>query len=265
MTNLEILVSINDMNSDVFLDNKYSKWYYNIVNNANNRTRSKYTEQHHIIPKCFYKQNSKWGTLEGNSEEKNNKVFLTTKEHYICHLLLTKMVVGKVKRAQMNRALERCLNINNKTQRHRYKIGARKYQQIRQKSADANSVFIIGDNNPMKRDEVRDKVSSSVKKSMQDPIIKNKHLKGVNSKSWLDARAARVGSKSPNVDKAIYLFIHKEYGLFEGTQIELRNKYGLAKYHTSRLVLGKLFSSVGWELFYRPKGTNNTKIKKKDK
>jgi hypothetical protein len=67
----------------IFIDNKYTRWYYSIVNRAATRDVSGYSEKHHIIPKSF-----------GGSNKKSNLVKLTAREHYICHLLLTKMVVG---------------------------------------------------------------------------------------------------------------------------------------------------------------------------
>lgn len=68
----------------LFIDNKYTRWYHSIVKRAKARTISGYTEKHHIIPKSF-----------GGSNKKENLVKLTVKEHYICHLLLTKMVSGE--------------------------------------------------------------------------------------------------------------------------------------------------------------------------
>ena len=67
----------------IFIDNKYTRWYYNIVTTAKSRIPLGYTEQHHIIPKSC-----------GGNNSKENLVALTPKEHFICHLLLTKMVNG---------------------------------------------------------------------------------------------------------------------------------------------------------------------------
>jgi hypothetical protein len=66
-----------------FLENKYSIWYYKIINNAKNRTATGYTEKHHIIPR----------SLNGTDDD-SNIVKLTAREHFVCHLLLTKMVTG---------------------------------------------------------------------------------------------------------------------------------------------------------------------------
>jgi len=67
----------------MYLQNKYTAWYYNIINYAKSRTLlpDVYTEKHHIIPKSL-----------GGDNSKDNLVKLTAKEHFICHLLLPKMV-----------------------------------------------------------------------------------------------------------------------------------------------------------------------------
>lgn len=60
----------------------HQKIYDNIILNAKNCNRTRedkiYYENHHIIPKC----------LEGVDEE-FNRVLLTSKEHFLCHKLLT--------------------------------------------------------------------------------------------------------------------------------------------------------------------------------
>ena len=45
----------------MFKENKYTKWYYNIVKNAALRTlNSVYTESHHIVPKSLGGNNRKF-------------------------------------------------------------------------------------------------------------------------------------------------------------------------------------------------------------
>jgi hypothetical protein len=80
---------------NMFLINKYTNWYFSIINNASLRKeQTGYTEVHHIIPKSL-------GGL-GGKDTKNNLVRLTIKEHYIVHRLLTKMVEGKSKIKMLN-------------------------------------------------------------------------------------------------------------------------------------------------------------------
>lgn len=65
----------------------HQKVYDSIIQKAKSENRKKlkktddkyvYYENHHILPKCL-----------GGGEEKENKVLLTAREHYICHKLLT--------------------------------------------------------------------------------------------------------------------------------------------------------------------------------
>ena len=75
-----------DENQITFVDNKYTKWYFSIVNNAKENPRSGYTEQHHIIPRSL-----------GGSNQSDNLVNLSAREYFICHLLLQKMTEGRNK------------------------------------------------------------------------------------------------------------------------------------------------------------------------
>ena len=65
----------------------YRRVYFSIINNARSRgdvrasKRSKLEgyEKHHILPRCA-----------GGTNDPSNLVFLTTREHFICHALLVK-------------------------------------------------------------------------------------------------------------------------------------------------------------------------------
>ena len=70
----------------MFLNNKYKKWHDSIIDRAKNRVLSCYVERHHVIPKSC-----------GGSDDKSNLVKLTAKEHFIVHLLLTKILKGNNK------------------------------------------------------------------------------------------------------------------------------------------------------------------------
>ena len=83
----------------MFLDNKYCQWYFSIIDNAKERDNISIKESHHIIPRCL-----------GGSNKKDNLVNLTPKEHYIVHLLLTKMVESK-NRSKMLFAFK-CMSMN---------------------------------------------------------------------------------------------------------------------------------------------------------
>jgi len=68
-----------------FVNNKYKKWYINIIRNRLEQVPDGYFESHHIVPVSIRKD------LRNN---KNNIVNLTAKEHFICHLLLARFTVG---------------------------------------------------------------------------------------------------------------------------------------------------------------------------
>lgn len=72
----------------MFLNNKYASWYWSLINRAKSRSLPHhiYKERHHIIPRCM-----------GGSNQSVNLVNLTAKEHYIAHLLLPHMVIGRDK------------------------------------------------------------------------------------------------------------------------------------------------------------------------
>jgi hypothetical protein len=78
----------------IFIDNKYSRIYFSIINRAKERLlENTYFEKHHIIPKSL-----------GGSNKKENLVKLTAREHFICHLLLTKMTSGDAYYKMINAA-----------------------------------------------------------------------------------------------------------------------------------------------------------------
>lgn len=58
----------------------YGKCYNLIIEKAVNRNLVGYKEKHHIIPKCL-----------GGTDVNDNLVFLTAREHFICHVLLAKI------------------------------------------------------------------------------------------------------------------------------------------------------------------------------
>lgn len=110
----------------MFQQNKYSKWYFDIVNRAGSRVTNGYVERHHIVPKSL-----------GGSNDQTNLVKLTAKEHFICHLLLVKMTTGKDQQ-KMWHAAWNMLN-RKRLYQDRYKVTSRIYEFIRKNNAKALS------------------------------------------------------------------------------------------------------------------------------
>lgn len=83
----------------MFIDNKYKKWYFSLIDKAIQRGKiNGYREKHHIIPESL-----------GGVNNKDNLVFLTAQEHFVAHMLLPKMTEGKNK-MKMSCAIWRMCN-----------------------------------------------------------------------------------------------------------------------------------------------------------
>jgi len=98
----------------MYLQNKYTRYYYNIINNAKARSIDGYSEQHHIIPKSL-----------GGSNDKSNLVALTPREHFICHWLLTKMLPKSPEQKKLYHAFS-AFNMSSSTQQRQ--ISSKQYQ-----------------------------------------------------------------------------------------------------------------------------------------
>jgi len=133
----------------MYLQNKYTLWYYKIIENSKNRELNIYSEKHHIIPRSL-----------GGSDDKENIAVLTGREHFLCHLLLVRMTTGKNK-FKMLRAIEYMSKIPKKIKI--YKIHARHFQYIRSEIAKT----------PVP-DSVRKKIGAANKKLYADPEYRKK-------------------------------------------------------------------------------------------
>lgn len=113
----------------MFKDNKYTRWYYNIIDRARARNLDDYTETHHVIPKSL-----------GGSNAPDNLVNLSAREHYICHLLLVRMTAGQAYQKMLYAYM---IMSGRKVYR------ARRYQLFRKEYAIVNSALRSGEGNGM--------------------------------------------------------------------------------------------------------------------
>jgi len=177
----------------VFLHNKYSKWYFNIISSAQARTADLiYFEKHHILPKSL-----------GGKNNKENLVNLTAKEHFICHHLLTKMVSNTKHKYQMWNAFS-CMLYRENSSQQRYRISSKKFEIIKKAGAAIKSQLWSGENNPMynkthsaeSREKMKiaatgrirsDEYKENLSKSLKDKTKSEKHkasMKAGASKRW---------------------------------------------------------------------------------
>lgn len=108
---------------ELFINNKYTTIYYAIIEKAKAINRlDEYTEKHHIIPKSI-----------GGANEASNLVRLTAREHFICHMLLPKMVPYEY-RAKMTYAAW-AMTMLKRPGQARYKVTASQYEAIKKQRA----------------------------------------------------------------------------------------------------------------------------------
>lgn len=134
-----------ELSAMIFIDNKYTAIYYQIIERAkqrnHNRTPNDGYQTHHIVPRCI-----------GGTDDASNLVVLTFKEHRVCHCLLIKMQSTKNAEIKMRHAYG-FFNKNSRYNGPRYKSGKdnifstpKIVQQVRQRMTE---------NNPMKLDSQR--------------------------------------------------------------------------------------------------------------
>jgi hypothetical protein len=152
-------------------DCKYGKWYFSLMKNAQNRpTPQGYTEKHHIIPKCF-----------GGSDDAENIAILTPREHYVAHLLLTKIKFSKKKRLQMIHAYMAMSHKSTLNPEHRdYKVNSRTYARLREEWVKHLSDAWKTDANPSKNmsDTTKDKIKHIMLAKHQDDEYKKIYREG---------------------------------------------------------------------------------------
>jgi hypothetical protein len=158
----------------MFLPNKYHRWYLSIVAKAQAESRKKCGDgkydQHHIIPVSM-----------GGTNDKSNLVLLTSKEHFLCHLLLFKCTEGKAKMS-MACAWHRMATIKRYCSRQYVEIGVR------------HKISLNGVNKgAYQSPEKKAKISASLK-GRSNPVISAK-LKGrkLSEEHKANVIAARKG------------------------------------------------------------------------
>ena len=167
----------------LFINNKYTKLYYNIINSATSISNNEYTEKHHIIPKSI-----------GGTDNQSNIIKLTGRQHFVCHWLLTKMVNGKAKN-KMIFAVNKMMS-NSKNQ-NRYKITCRKYELLKIQFAKAN-LFNNKEWQLLQRNNnhIGKKRSEETKQKLRDSWAINKNNRiGINHPSYGKIRSIETLKK----------------------------------------------------------------------
>lgn len=235
----------------MFKINKYSRIYYTIIERAKSRPKNGYTESHHILPKSL-----------GGTNDPKNLVDLTAREHYICHLLLTKFTEG-VAYQKMSYALHRITN-----RKENYIKSSRIYEMIRiahskmlsKKTKGVSMLERCGvpyaheiseyqkekiresNKNRVWTKEMRQKVAESQKQRFKErPESFKQH-------DWKPESRKKI-SESTKSRANKYIFVHLDHGEFYGTTGDLAKAYNFSRTSEAyKLVKGEYKSYKGWRL-----------------
>ena len=160
------LTVIKELSAMLFIENKYTSWYFSIILNAQSRHPSGYIERHHIIPKSL-----------GGSDKTDNLVKLTAKEHFICHRLLPRMTTGNDRRKMI---FAQNMMLCKTPKQNRHLVNARTYKSIKEQ---------FNKENPFKDPEFI-KQNKERKTGRKLSAITRAKLK----ESWTDERKQLIGS-----------------------------------------------------------------------
>jgi hypothetical protein len=120
----------------------YQIIYNQIIERAKNRVLEGYKERHHILPKCL-----------GGSNEKENLVELTAREHFLCHRLLCEIYPNENK---LKHALWLMTIGKQKSKNTHYIISSKTYERL--KINHSNML-----KNTPRLDKTKEKISNSKK------------------------------------------------------------------------------------------------------
>lgn len=170
-----------------FLDNKYTKWYNQLCSRGLNRRLECYSEKHHIIPKCL-----------GGNDCEQNLVRLTAREHFIAHILLTKMTSG-LDKSRMHLAVRAMCNWSKFNNRD-IKISSRKFDMIKQNAKQ----YFIGLPSVRKGTKISEETRKKIKAARAKQVITRetyeKASKTMSSLVWMNdgTRSYRIKKELVN-------------------------------------------------------------------
>ena len=217
----------------------YQLIHNNIIEKARNRPIKGYVEKHHIIPKCM-----------GGTNDSENLVNLTAREHFIIHKLLVEIYPDN---NPLRYGLWMMANgCTSKTQKRNYKISSREYNRLKlnfskthgasqkKRYEDPNERIRTGasiknyyNNNPQRNEEV----STFMKELWKDPVYYANMSVKRSGKNNSQAMGLRVTMPDGNV------FEHD-------TMVSARKSLGIKSYTPIYFALKNkgLHPKLGWHI-----------------
>lgn len=176
--------------------NKYEKWYQHITTNGKQSRELGY-ERHHILPRSL-----------GGTDDKANITFITAREHFICHWLLTKIHPTGEAHWKMLNALRMMRAENPNQQRYSTKITSRVYAKLKEEYSILQSKRFKGTGNGMygktHSEEAKQKISLANTGRVQSSVEKEKQIAAQTGKKrnsfndeWKNNLSKNHKSKQP--------------------------------------------------------------------
>jgi hypothetical protein len=158
-------------------NNKYFNWYCNIIDKRINTPLNEmvYGEKHHILPKCMH-----------GTDDIDNIIKVSAKEHFVLHLLLTKFVNGSFRDKILFAFFAMSMKNNNGGTYERY-CSSRVYESL--------------------KIELSQIISEQMKKMHSNPEYKTSHSKKIKE-SWSGGKRQSqleyMRENSPFKDKSVH-------------------------------------------------------------
>jgi len=249
----------------IFINNKYSKIYFQIIYRAKLRTLTEYSEKHHIVPESFYINRTRKGSsgwLDGDPNELSNIVSLTAREHFICHWLLIKMTSGEAKHKMIFAfTMMKCKGVNQSS-RYETVITSKIYAIYNEKSSKIKSKAYTG----VARNTIQYKffhITGISETCCILDLCKKYNLPRANIahlvkkepgryhvKGWAFGKpytvTKRYGSKGANYDDTKYNFQHKDGTVEVCSKYDLYTKYNLRPEDIYAVCNGRQKTAHGW-------------------
>lgn len=118
----------------------YLPHYERLIERAKTRQIEGYKERHHIIPRCM-----------GGSDDPDNLVDLTAREHFVAHQLLVKIYPTNGK------LIYACMMMKSPSKFHAGRVCNRSYGWIREKVAEQNRINTIGIKHPPRSEQWKER------------------------------------------------------------------------------------------------------------
>lgn len=169
----------------MFIQNKYKKWYDSIIIKAQLRITNEYVEHHHIVPRSL-----------GGSNELTNLVALTAREHFICHVLLTKFTSGADQHKMLYAA--NMMSQTSRSYQDRYVPTSRIYEILKKEFGRIHSTRLTG---RTLTDEHKAKISKACKGRIPSQLTVEKRVAANTGKKRTPEQISNIKKGQANATK----------------------------------------------------------------